>query len=1451
MLTVGFTASGSAYYTAEVGTTRTAYYTDDATLGEPPGRWWGAGAQSLGLAGEVEAQTMAALFDRYLDPRDPRSHDRTTWTEAATIGRALGRYRSADEIATEMLAAEPDASPERVEEIRLAAAGKVRRPRTFVDLTYSPVKSVTVMHTAFAAREAAARRTGDAEAEAAWRGRREAVEHAVWAGNDAMLRYMSRHAGYSRIGHHGGAGGRWTDAHDWTVAQFFQHTNRAEGPQLHVHNVVLSRVQCPDGQWRSLDHAAIVDAHQAGGAIGDRVTEVELGRLLGAAFDTRADGVCRESTQVSEAVLTAFSPRRTAIVNAARPLIEAYEARVGRPATALEQTRIMRSVAMASRPGKQHNGEGLAERAERMDRQMRAEVGAGLHQLADDLVANEGTPPEAEPFDPRAVITEAMAQASATGATWTRYHLTRHITAALPALGDLAPDEVESLIEGLVDEALTMAERGEHRDPIVGASSRYGAVSVSGSTADVLPDELRLADGRSALTRPTERRYAAEGTIAAELALRQAAIRTSGRVADPAAVDGWLARRRAAGLTLGADQEAAIRGVLTGGQQLSVIVGPAGTGKSRVAAVLAQAWTDPELWDGAAGRLIGLTISQTAANNLATDGVPALNVARWLGIQRRLAAGTAHGDDWNHRLTADDVIVVDEAGMADTDALREIEAYVQTAGARWVWAGDHRQLGAIGAGGMMASLVGAAPTYELTTVRRFANRWEAQASLRLRDGDTSALLDYERHGRIVSAGSLADAEAQAARGWLADTVSGVRSLLVVDTNEQAARLSASLRDELIALSRVQPDGVHLPRQNTIAGVGDIIVTRANNYRLDDETGRPAEVANRQLHRVVTTREDGTLVVEPDGCPGRRVVLPAGYVETSVELGYAVTVHACQGATEGTTHSVVSSRSRLSSLYVQMTRGRERNTVYAETATSGESERTALEVLASAVDRPDEQLAAVDQAAVAVDRSRSVQTLVEEYAAGVEQVQQARIGDLFDRLTVNGLLGEDERVAVAADPATQQLGWLLRSVELAGHDVDRVVTEAVDGRPLTGARSIAQVLHARINDAMRGQLTPTVETVAEAVPTVDGTWGSYLSQLAEAVDDRRRQLGTETAENLPVWATETLGPVPTGPADRLEWEHRAGAVAAYRELTGHTDEENPIPPAPAAGMTEHRAAWAAAWRALGRPELGRDEAEMSEGQLRVRVRAWEREQTWAPGYVGAELKATAEAAARCRQEAAMAAARATVEVDEGRRRELLAEAEQRRALADVLAEAERQLDVADEGRGAWYAHTAPTRQAAERAASELKSRGVDLDASEERVTAAEWLEAERLARLEDDAHRPVAEADVTDDRDAVDEADRNAAGESESSQAERDDADQAAAEPADDKRQSLPDRVPSPAETAAAALRAREALRRIEERKAEEEAKRAAEAEEEEELREAARRRRDQIRAAEWEDADVR
>jgi len=75
--------------------------------------------------------------------------------------------------------------------------------------------------------------------------------------------------------------------------------------------------------------------------------------------------------------------------------------------------------------------------------------------------------------------------------------------------------------------------------------------------------------------------------------------------------------------------------------------------------------------------------------------------------------------------------------------------------------------------------------------------------------------------------------------------------------------------------------------------------------------------------------------------------------------------------------------------------------------------------------------------------------------------------------------------------------------------------------------------------------------------------------------------------------------------------------------------------------------------------------MSDGQLRVRVRAYEREKTWAPDYVANELAGTTQAAATHRRSAALRAAEAAAITDPAKRAMLEREAADAAALADVL------------------------------------------------------------------------------------------------------------------------------------------------------------------------------------------
>nr|MDQ3990109.1 AAA family ATPase [Actinomycetota bacterium] len=765
-------------------------------------------------------------------------------------------------------------------------AGKAARHNVaFYDITFNVQKSVTLVHTAFEAKEVEARRAGDEETAQAWAQCRKAVEDAIWAGNNAGLAYLAENAGYSRVGHHGGGAGRWMDAHHWVVAQFLQHDSRDRDPQLHVHNAILNRVRCADGTWRALDSRAIHDWRGAAAAIAERVMEAHLTRALGVRFETRPDGRAREVIGVRQDLMDLFSSRRRTITAKAEQLVSAFTARFGREPSALERTGLSQQATLATRKAKSHDGETLGDRLDRWEAETRAKVAGGLAEVARHVLDLAQRVAPAATWSERDVTERALALAAQNGQSWSRSDLLRAVSDELPGHIDVAPEQVPDLLEELTDAAAALAVR-HTPEP---------------DTTDS-PAEFVLANGKSVFTRPGSERYSTRGQFAAEQTLRAAAVRRGAATFTAAEADRVIARYAESGRELGADQAAVVRGVLTSGAAMEGVSAAAGTGKTFTVGAIADAWQNT------GRRVFGLAPSQTAAMVLAEEGVQAANTAAWLGTRRRLdddrpGSPDPRGDrEW--RLRDGDLVVVDEAGMTATGDIAEVQRRCEAAGAKLLLVGDPRQLAAVGPGGAFADLAEHGVTYQLAEVRRFTAAWEGPASLRLRDGDTAAVGEYTKHGRLVDGGTAEQAEARAERRWLADTLARRDSVLLVGSNEAAARASAALRAELVALGRVTQAGVPLGRegwQGTVAGVGDLVQARRNGWELVGIEGNTRAPINRETYRVTGVRDDGGLTVAPvhgrvDGAEqlGEPITLPASYVAADLTLGYASTVHAAQG-----------------------------------------------------------------------------------------------------------------------------------------------------------------------------------------------------------------------------------------------------------------------------------------------------------------------------------------------------------------------------------------------------------------------------------------------------------------------------------------------------------------------------------------------------------------------------
>ena len=242
--------------------------------------------------------------------------------------------------------------------------------------------------------------------------------------------------------------------------------------------------------------------------------------------------------------------------------------------------------------------------------------------------------------------------------------------------------------------------------------------------------------------------------------------------------------------------------------------------------------------------------------------------------------------------------------------------------------GDTQQLGAIGAGGILRVIENQHRALQLSELHRFIDPAEAAASLALRDGRPEALSFYLDRDRI-HVGDLATATQDAFAAWAADRAAGLDAVMLAPTRQLVADLNQRARTHRFTGNEAGPavqlaDGDH-------AGVGDIIVTRANDRRL--RLGSDW-VKNGDRWTITVVKRDGGLTVRHNRSH-LTTRLPTGYVQTSTGLGYATTIHGAQGVTADTMHGLACGLETRQQLYTMLTRGRTANHLYLQVVGDGD------------------------------------------------------------------------------------------------------------------------------------------------------------------------------------------------------------------------------------------------------------------------------------------------------------------------------------------------------------------------------------------------------------------------------------------------------------------------------------------------------------------------------------
>jgi conjugative relaxase-like TrwC/TraI family protein len=1030
---------------------------------------------------------------------------------------AADRARVRTAVAREFFLTEHGREPMDARELAGQVA-KDSRPRTQTvagyDLTFSPVKSVSTLWAVADPAVAAV------------------IEQAHQAAVRDALAFIEKHALFTRTGPQGI---RQVNVRGLVAAAFTHRDSRAGDPDLHTHVAVANKVETLDGRWLSIDGRVLFKANVAASETYNTALEQHLRETLGVRFAERpgtdpAKRPIREIVGVDPRLNLRWSTRRAHINTRRGELAIQFQNDHGRPPTPVEALHLAQQATLETRDAK-HEPRSLTEQRTTWLNEAAA-VLDGPEAVAS--MVRTALPPPAE----RTTIADScwIAQTAdhilsvmeASRSTWQMWHVWAEAQRQVRTTGVTA-ERASALADLLVHEVL----------------DRRSVALVAPADTIEEPEALRRVDGSSVYTVAGAALYTSQRIHDAEARLVAAAGRRGGAFVESTALDLALLEMAANGTALDAGQASLVRQMCTSGARLQLAIAPAGAGKTTAMRALTLAWTQ----DG--GQVLGLAPSAAAAAVLAEQTRIRTDTLA------KLIWSLDHGElpEWAAAVGPSTLLIIDEAGMADTLSLDTAVQFAIGRGANVRLVGDDQQLAAIGAGGVLRDIQHTYGALRLTELHRFTDPAEAAASLTIREGDHSGLVFYLDHGR-VHVGDVATTTEDAFNSWVSDRAAGLDAIMLAPTRDQVAELNRRARNH--RLNGDMPNAVVRLADGNQASAGDVIITRSNDRRL--RLTATDWVKNGDRWTITGIGPSGDLTVRHNRSR-LTVRLPAGYVHHSTGLGYASTIHAAQGVSADTMHGVLSGHESRQQLYTMLSRGRAANHLYLQVVGAGDphtlirpdtvAPRTATEILQQILAREDTPTSATTLLRERSDPAARLYDAVRRYTDGLQVAAEQLLGpQIVDML--------DARADQVVPYLTNEPSWptlrahlLALAAETGEHPLLHLHAAAA-GRELHTAGDMAAVLDWRLPEPAPTDPRPLpwLPSIPEALHD-HPVWGEYLakrSQLVIGLANQVRDCASQTSEQ-PVWAPPGSHPNLALLGEVAIWRAAAGIDPQDRRPTG--------------------------------------------------------------------------------------------------------------------------------------------------------------------------------------------------------------------------------------------------------------------------------------------------------------
>ncbi len=387
---------------------------------------------------------------------------------------------------------------------------------------------------------------------------------------------------------------------------------------------------------------------------------------------------------------------------------------------------------------------------------------------------------------------------------------------------------------------------------------------------------------------------------------------------------------------------------ITGPGGVTMLVGQAGTGKGVVLGTASEAWHKEGY------EVIGTAIPGATAKRLGADA----NLDRSMTTDKLIN----QAEKGHIRLDANTVVVMDEAGMADSKRLPRLIELTKQRESKLVLTGDSAQLSSVGAGGLFKELQEKVPTAELTEVHRARHEWEKQAWMEVRNGEAArALARYEAHDRLHVYDTRQEAAQAMVEQWdqaRHDMPAGKAVMITDASNKERDQINALAQEHRAKAGELGSHRVELPDKPYGLASGDEIIFTAQHH----QPGRE-RVENGITGTIIDTsrNEDESRVTIKTNEPEPREIDIDTHQFSDLSLGYAVHAYKSQGMTTEHAQVLIGGwQTDRENAYVSLTRAREQTDIYTSREDLGEEglDTGAIERLAERMEHSRAQEATI-------------------------------------------------------------------------------------------------------------------------------------------------------------------------------------------------------------------------------------------------------------------------------------------------------------------------------------------------------------------------------------------------------------------------------------------------------------------------------------------------------------